>query len=239
MDKVLKVENLVVKYGRLTALQIGELELIRGESFGLVGNNGAGKTTFFRALLDLIKPQSGQIIIGGKYRSSDDGWKKITGAYLDEGFVIPYLSPEEYFAFVAKIRKISPAEMEAQLGRFERFFSRKILGKGKYIREHSRGNQKKVGIAAAFLGNPDLVILDEPFSHLDPSSQFELRNILKSMDRETDVTLLVSSHDLTHISAFCKRIAILDNGKIVSDFYKNEQTLEDLQSYFSKGEGFN
>ncbi|TVR85524.1 MAG: ABC transporter ATP-binding protein [Saprospirales bacterium] len=233
MDTIVKAENLLVQYKRLTALEIDHLELFKGESFGLVGNNGAGKTTFFRVILDLVKPKRGRVTINGMDSALSEDWKNTTGAYLDEGFVIPYLLPEEYFAFVAKTRGISQGEMDRQLAGFEQFFNGQILGKGKYIRDLSRGNQKKVGVAAAFLGNPDLIILDEPFSNLDPSSQLQLRRILSVIDTESDTTIVVSSHDLTHISAFCKRIVILDEGKVVKDIYSNERTLEKLQTYFS------
>lgn len=233
MESIISIKNLRKNYGRVTALEIPALEMKRAESVGVVGNNGAGKTTLFRAILDLLKLSSGSVKINNEEVSKGTLWKKMTGAYLDSGFIIPYLLPEEYFNFIAKVRDISLEELERQLSRFESLFNKQILGKGKYIRDLSKGNMKKVGIAAAFLGNPDLVIMDEPFAHLDPSSQFELRRILSQLDEETDTTLIISSHDLTHVAEFCKRIIVLHEGKVTKDLYTNENTLKELQDFFS------
>jgi len=233
MVSIISIKNLKKNYGRFPALEIPVLELIKGESVGIVGNNGAGKTTLLRASLDLLKLTSGRVEIMGKDVSKTSDWKVATAAYLDEGFTIPYLLPEEYFNFVAKVRKVSPSVLQSNLSDFEGFFNNQVLGKGKYIRDLSKGNQKKVGIAAAFLGNPEIVILDEPFAHLDPFSQFELRRILSELDLSTSTTLIISSHDLTHVAKFCNRIIILQEGHIAKDFYTNENTLNDLQAFFS------
>jgi ABC-2 type transport system ATP-binding protein len=112
------------------------------------------------------------------------------------------------------------------------FFNDEILGKKKFIRDLSKGNQKKVGVIAAFMGNPDVVILDEPFANLDPSSQYKLRDIIKSYGSDKSKTLLVSSHDLDHVTDVCTRICILEKGKIVKDVQKTASTLAELEEFF-------
>lgn len=232
MESIIRIENLRKMYGGATVLQIPQLELKAGESFGLVGNNGAGKTTLFRLLLDLIAPDEGTAYLKDVPVKADESWKHFTGSYLDEGFLIDYLTPDEYFNFIGKLRGLSAAEQTEQLDRFGDLFAGEIRGKKKYIRDLSKGNQKKVGVAGALLGNPDILILDEPFANLDPSTQYQLRDMLHRLDEETDITLVISSHDLGHVTEFCQRIAVLDHGELVKDIRTNPQTLPELESFF-------
>lgn len=231
---IIKVRDLSKVYNSTKVLSIEELDLQKGESFGLVGNNGAGKTTFFRLLLDLIKPTSGSVEIKGVNVANTENWKSYIGSYLDEGYLIGHLTPEEYFNFIAITHDLSQEELQERLAPFMEIFNGEILKSGKYIRDLSRGNQKKVGISAALIGNPEILILDEPFSNLDPSTQFELRSYLTKLDQETETTILVSSHDLGHIAQFCSRIVILDEGRIARDIYANENTLSELEEFFLK-----
>lgn len=232
MENIIEISDLKKSYDGTTVLSIEELSLKRGESFGLVGNNGAGKTTLFRLLLDLIAPDRGSVKMQGVSVQESEAWKKFTGSFLDEGFLIDYLTPDEYFAFVAKLNGISAAALAERLEHFEAFFKGEIRGKKKYIRDLSKGNMKKVGIVGALLGNPDICILDEPFANLDPSTQFQLRDDLKKLDQETDVTLVISSHDLGHVAEFCQRIVILDHGEAVKDIHTNSTTLAELEEFF-------
>ncbi|MBN1650892.1 MAG: ABC transporter ATP-binding protein [Bacteroidales bacterium] len=227
------VENLTKVYGGETVLNIPSLTITKGESFGLVGNNGAGKTTFFRLILDLIKANSGSVFSEGVSTAGSEHWKEYTGSYLDEGFLIDYLTPEEYFQFVGKINKLSQQEIDEFMLSFKDFFNDEILGKKKYIRDLSKGNQKKIGISAAIMTQPEILILDEPFSSLDPSTQFRLKKILKDLQEQKRVTMLISSHDLNHVTEVCKRIVILQHGNIVHDLATNQNTLTDLEAYFS------
>lgn len=234
MDSILNVNHAVVRFGQQVALNIPELSLNTGESFGLVGNNGAGKTTLFRSILDLLPLTSGSISSKGVAVAKSEHWKGYTAAFIDESYLLDYLSPEEYFAFVGKLYGLNKAEIEQHLSGWEDFFNGEILNKKKYIRDLSKGNQKKVGIAAAFLGSPEMVLLDEPFANLDPSSQYRLRDKLKMLDQETEVTLLVSSHDLGHVTEFCQRIVILEKGELVKDIKTNAQTLAELEAFFTQ-----
>lgn len=234
MESIINISNISKSYGKEKVLDIPSLDLIKSESFGLVGNNGAGKTTFFRVLLDLIKPDEGSVTSKGIDVAKNEDWKLFTGSFLDEGFLIDYLSADEYFSFIGKLNNLDEVEIKKQLSPFEQFFKGEIHGKKKYIRDLSKGNQKKVGIAGALLGNPDILILDEPFANLDPSTQYSLRDELKRLDRETDVTMLISSHDLGHVTEFCQRIVILDHGQVAKDLHTTGETLKELEAYFAK-----
>ena len=205
----------------------------QGESFGLVGNNGAGKTTFFRLILDLIEATTGEVKIDGKKVMRNDEWKTITGSFLDEGFLIDFLTTEEYFNFVGKLHNKSEGDIAAFLDSMKDFFNDEILGNKKLIRDFSKGNQKKIGIAAALIGDPKILILDEPFTALDPSSQIRLKRFLTDLQIKFNMTMLISSHDLNHVTEVCKRIVVLEKGKIVKDLNTNADTLKELEAYFA------
>jgi ABC-2 type transport system ATP-binding protein len=230
---VIQIQNLQKSYKQLTVLSIENLEIPVGQSFGLVGNNGAGKTTLLRIMLDLIRASNGTVMVEGEAVNESEEWKSFTGSFIDEKFLISYLTPEEYFQFLAKINGVSNGDLDKHLALFEALFNGEILGKGKYIRDLSKGNKKKLGVAAALLGNPRLVILDEPFENLDPTSQIRLKRIIQQLKEDNAVTFLISSHDLTHVTEICERIVILENGVIVKDLTANERTLEELNEYFS------
>jgi len=220
-------------YNGVTVLDIHGITISQGESFGLVGNNGAGKTTFFRLILDLIEATTGEVKIDGKKVMRNDEWKTITGSFLDEGFLIDFLTTEEYFNFVGKLHNKSEGDIAAFLDSMKDFFNDEILGNKKLIRDFSKGNQKKIGIAAALIGDPKILILDEPFTALDPSSQIRLKRFLTDLQIKFNMTMLISSHDLNHITEVCKRIVVLEKGKIVKDLNTNADTLKELEAYFA------
>lgn len=230
---MIKSTELSKKYGTTTVLNIPSLEIPKGQSFGLVGNNGAGKTTYFNLLLDLIKPTTGQVLNNNIQVNKSEDWKPTTAAFIDESFLIGYLTPEEYFYFIGELRGLNKADIDAFLNQFTEIFNDEILGKKKYLRDLSKGNQKKVGIVAALIGNPEVVILDEPFANLDPTTQIRLKKLLKELTSTSHTTLLVSSHDLGHVTEVCERIVVLEKGKIVKDLKTSEETLKELETYFS------
>jgi len=231
---MITVSNLSKTYKDTTVLSIESLELSKGEIIGLVGNNGAGKTTFFSLLLDLIKPSTGHIENNQIRVDQSEAWKSTTAAFIDESFLIGYLTPEEYFSFIAGLRNINKADLNTFLDRFSTFFNEEILGKNKYIRDLSKGNQKKVGIAAAFIGAPELVILDEPFANLDPRAQMQLQNLIREINQDLKCSIFVSSHDLLHVSELCKRILILNKGELVKDANREEISLDTLRAFFTE-----
>ncbi len=225
--------NLQKEYNGTTVLNLPELSIEKGEVFGLVGNNGAGKTTFFSLLLDLIRATRGKVIINEIPVAKSEDWKEQVSAYIDESFTIGYLTPDEYFSFIGELRNLNTTDVKAFLEKFADFFKDEIVGKKKYIRDLSKGNQKKVGVVGAFMGNPEVIILDEPFANLDPSSQYQLRNMIKEIGKQKDKTILISSHDLDHVADVCSRIVILEKGEIVRDVQKTESTLAELEEFFT------
>ncbi|HBX46634.1 ABC transporter ATP-binding protein [Limibacterium fermenti] len=230
---MIEVTELKKFYNGVAVLDIPSLVIANGESFGLVGNNGAGKTTFFRLILDLIEASSGEVRVNGETVARRDEWKSYVGSFLDEGFLIDFLTPEEFFSFTGKVYGKSKEDITVFLESMTEFFNGEILGKRKFIRDLSKGNQKKVGIAAALIGDPQILILDEPFTALDPSSQIRLKRMLNELKATRNMTMLISSHDLNHVTDVCERIVVLEKGHIVNDIFTNEDTLKELEAYFA------
>ncbi|MBG6131680.1 ABC-2 type transport system ATP-binding protein [Aquimarina sp. EL_43] len=233
---MISVHNLTKTYTGNTVLNIESLEIQKGKSFGLVGNNGAGKTTLFSAILDLIQPTTGYIENKGIKVNESEEWKSVTSAFIDETFLIGYLTAEEYFYFIGELRGQNKADVDALLSGFEDFFHGEILGQKKYLRDLSKGNQKKAGIVAALIGNPEVIVLDEPFANLDPTTQIRLKKIIKELSTDPNITVLVSSHDLMHVTEVCERIVVLDKGQVVKDLSTSEETLRELEAHFGEEE---
>ena len=230
---MITIDSISKIYGKAVVLNVETITIPKGQSFGLVGNNGAGKTTLFNILLDLIRPTTGKITNNNVEVNTSEDWKNFTGSFIDESFLIGYLTPEEYFEFVGDLRGMNKADVSTFIAKFDVFFNDEIIGKKKYLRDLSKGNQKKAGIAAALMGNPQVVVLDEPFANLDPTTQIRLKKILKELTDNKDITLLVSSHDLSHVTEVCDRIVVLDKGIVVKDIETSAATLKELESYFS------
>jgi len=230
---MIEITNLKKTYGNRTVVDIPNLHIGAGETIGVIGNNGAGKTTLFRMMLDLIRPDAGVISSKGQNVALDDQWKNYTASFLDEGFLIDYLTPEEYFVFTGSLHEQSVSGVVENLRNYEEFFNGEILKSGKYIRDFSKGNQNKVGIAAALMQKPELLILDEPFANLDPTTQIRLKTLLKSLKKDHHVTTLISSHDLNHVTDVCNRIILMEKGLVIQDIQTTEHTLKELEAYFA------
>ncbi len=230
---MITANSLTKSYGETTVLNIDQLEIPKGQCFGLVGNNGAGKTTFFSILLDLIKTSTGEIISNDIAVAQSEEWKTFTSAFIDDSFLIGYLTPEEYFYFVGELRGIDKATVDLFLETYVDFFNDEILNQKKYLRDFSKGNQKKVGLIATFIGNPKVVILDEPFANLDPTTQIRLKQLIKAETEKRELTLLISSHDLNHVTDVCNRIVLLERGAVIMDKETTAKTLQELEDYFS------
>jgi len=230
---MIKTTELLKKYGGNTVLNIPFLEIPKGQAFGLVGNNGAGKTTYFNLVLDLINPTKGNIVNNEIQVNKSEDWKPFTSAFIDESFLIGYLTPEEYFYFIGELRGMNKADIDSFLAQFKEIFNDEILGKKKFLRDLSKGNQKKAGIVAALIGNPEVIVLDEPFSNLDPTTQIRLKKLLRDLTNNSNATVLISSHDLGHVTEVCERIVVLEKGDIVKDIKTSEETLKELEAYFS------
>ncbi|KIX21095.1 ATP-binding protein [Flavobacterium sp. 316] len=230
---MIQVSNLKKTYNGTTVLNIQNLEIPKGQSFGLVGNNGAGKTTFFSLLLDLIQPTDGKITSNDIQINTSESWKVFTSSFIDETFLIGYLTPEEYFYFIGELRGWNKADVDSFLKNYEDFFNGEILNNKKYLRDLSKGNAKKAGIVGALIGNPEVVILDEPFANLDPTTQIRLKKIIKSLAEDKNTTVLVSSHDLQHTVEVSDRIVVLEKGDVVKDLIPTTETLKELEMFFS------
>ena len=231
----IRIKQIRKNFGEKTAVDIDEYHIHSGELLGLVGNNGAGKTTLFRLMLDLTEACLGQLFLGKELVGQSEAWKRFTGAYIDNSFLIDYLTPEEYFEFVGQMYGLSRATVNQRVEAMREFTKGEILGQQKLIRNLSSGNQQKVGIIAALLHQPEIVILDEPFNFLDPSSQIMLKHLLQEYNRQTGATLLVSSHNLDHTINLCPRIALMENGRIIRDLHQqNGHLKEELEHYFNE-----
>jgi len=229
----IEVSDLQKTYGHHFDLRVPSLRIGEGETFGLVGNNGAGKTTFLRLLLDLIYADGGEVLLDGHPTAGRDDWKTGVGSYLDESFLLDFLTADEYFEFTGTTYGLSRADVAAALEPFRSFFTDRVLGeRTRYLRDLSVGNKKKVGLVAALFVRPKLLILDEPFANLDPGSQMQLLKLLRELNAEHGTTMIISSHDLDHVTQACDRIAVLEDGQIVRDNATSEETLPDLKKYF-------
>ena len=228
------IDKLKKNFGEKIAVDIEHYEINQGDMLGLVGNNGAGKTTLFRIMLDLLKADDGKVIINDIDVSQSEDWKSITGAFIDDGFLIDYLTPEEYFYFIGKMYGLKKEEVDERLIPFERFMSGEVIGHKKLIRNYSAGNKQKIGIISDMLHYPQLLILDEPFNFLDPSSQSIIKHLLKKYNEEHQATVIISSHNLNHTVDVCPRIALLEHGVIIRDIINEDNSAEkELEDYFN------
>lgn len=249
------INDLRKTFGSKTAVSIDRFRVNRGDILGLVGNNGAGKTTLFRLILDLLKADTGTITLSLAATNAEldthlsdtapdtaepeinpaesEDWKAHTGAYIDESFLIDFLTPEEYFSFIGKVNGLTTQQTTERISRFAPFMNGEVLNQKKLIRNFSAGNKQKVGIIAAMLNNPSILILDEPFNFLDPTSQNILKHLLTDFSRDTHATILISSHNLNHTVDISTRIALLESGAIIKDLPNTHKSAErELEEYF-------
>ena len=231
---MITINKLQKNFGEKKAVDIENYIINQGEMLGLVGNNGAGKTTLFRLILDLLKTDAGNVTINDIDVSKSEEWKKFTGAFIDDGFLIDYLTPEEYFYFIGKMYGLKKEEVDERLTQFERFMNGEVVGQKKFIRNFSAGNKQKIGIISAMLHYPQLLILDEPFNFLEPSSQSVIKHLLKKYNEEHNATVIISSHNLNHTVDVCPRIALLEHGVIIRDIQNENNSAEkELEDYFN------
>ena len=231
---MITINKLQKNFGEKKAVDIENYIINQGEMLGLVGNNGAGKTTLFRLILDLLKTDAGNVTINDIDVSKSEEWKKFTGAFIDDGFLIDYLTPEEYFYFIGKMYGLKKEEVDERLTQFERFMNGEVVGQKKFIRNFSAGNKQKIGIISAMLHYPQLLILDKPFNFLDPSSQSVIKHLLKKYNEEHNATVIISSHNLNHTVDVCPRIALLEHGVIIRDIQNENNSAEkELEDYFN------
>ena len=231
----IKIENLKKIYGENTVIDIPEFTISDGQLIGLVGNNGAGKTTLMRLMLDLIKANEGRVLSNGNAVNEDFAWKQYTGSFVDKSFLIDFYAPEEFFQFIADAYDIDSETLEERLQEFMPLMRDEILGTGKLIREFSEGNRQKIGIIGAMIVHPELLILDEPFNYLDPSSQINIAKIIHQVNQKYGTTVLISSHNLNFISEICSRVVLMEKGKIIKDMNnENQEATHEMEDYFNQ-----
>jgi ABC-2 type transport system ATP-binding protein len=231
---MIKIDNLTKYFGENKALDIKQLQIVEGSIVGLVGNNGAGKTTMLRLILDLCKANSGSVLSAGKDVSKFEEWKEYTGSFLDSGYLIEFLKPEEYFTLIGELNHISKEDLQVRLSKFDAFMNGEILGKKKLIKNYSAGNKQKIGIVAAMITNPKVLLLDEPFNFLDPSSQMEMLRLLRNLNKEFGTTMILSSHNIELVSEISSRIILLEKGIVKKDISATAgEAIEELRTYFS------
>ena len=233
----IKIQNLVKQYGKNTVLDIPELTIHSGELVGLVGNNGAGKTTLMRLILDLIEATEGYVETDGNRVNEDSTWKQFTGSFIDGRFLIDFYTPEEYFNFIASVYAIDKDTLNSRLAQYQSLMHDEILGTKKYLREFSEGNRQKIGIIGAMLINPKILILDEPFNYLDPSSQMLVAKLIRQMNQQLGTTVIISSHNLSFVSEISTRILLLEKGLVIKDLTNEEgSSAQELEEYFDRAE---
>lgn len=231
---MIEISNIEKNFGKKRAVHIEQFAIPDGEMLGVVGNNGAGKSTLFRLMLDLLAPDTGHVTINGQDVKGNESWKQFTGAYLDDSFLIDYLTPEEFFHFIGKVYGMTKDAIDARLAEFEKLMNGEILGQNKFIRDYSMGNKQKIGIIAAMLHEPDILILDEPFNFLDPSSQSAVKHLLKKYNEEKEATIIVSSHNLNHTVEISSKIALMEDGEIIREIdNKDNSATTELEHYFN------
>ena len=233
----IKIKDLVKQYGKNTVLDIPELTIHSGELIGLVGNNGAGKTTLMRLMLDLIEATEGYVETDGQRVSEETAWKQSTGSFIDGRFLIDFYTPEEYFNFIASVYAIDKDTLNSRLEEFRSLMHDEILGTKKYLREFSEGNRQKIGIIGAMLIRPKVLILDEPFNYLDPSSQMLVAKLIRQMNQQLGTTVIISSHNLSFVSEISTRILLLEKGLVIKDLTNEEgSAAKELEEYFDRAE---
>lgn len=231
---MIKIDNLTKYFGENKALDIKQLQIAEGSIVGLVGNNGAGKTTMLRLILDLCKANSGTVLSKGKDVSKTEDWKEYTGSFLDSGYLIDFLTAEEYFKLIAELNHITKEDLQLRLSKFDAFMNGEILGKKKIIKNYSAGNRQKIGIVAAMIVNPKVLLLDEPFNFLDPSSQMEMLRLLRDLNKGLGTTMILSSHNIELVSEISSRIILLEKGMVKKDISASaDEAIEELRTYFS------
>lgn len=230
----LQINTLKKCYGEKVALDLPELTIGEGELVGLVGNNGAGKTTLLRLILDLIKADGGEVLSDGQPVTTTDLWKTYTGSFIDDKFLIDFYTPEEYFALIGKLYHHEPEVIEERLQHFAPLMHDEILGTRKFLHDFSAGNRQKIGIIGAMLIQPKILLLDEPFNYLDPSSQIVVARLIQQMNKEQGTTVIISSHNLNFVADISSRILLLEKGQLLKDLTRTqEDMMQELTEYFN------
>lgn len=221
---VLEVTGLKKKLGKREIIKGINLSVKEGEIFGFLGPNGAGKTTTIRMLVGLIAPNEGEIKICGKniQKNKEEALKNV-GAVVENPELYKYLSGRENLMQIARIRKVSKEEVDSLIelvGLKDRIDDK--------VKKYSLGMKQRLGLAAALIGEPKLLILDEPTNGLDPSGIIDFREVVKKAAKEKNMAVFISSHILSEVQNLCDRVAFTNGGviKSIEDIHDNTMDTE-------------
>jgi ABC-2 type transport system ATP-binding protein len=227
---MITLDSVTKKFGALAAVDHVSYTIQKGESFALLGPNGAGKTTIVRMLLDFIKPSSGGITINRR-SASDPECRRHIGYVAEQHMIPPYLSGFEYLSRHASLIGLSGKDAKMEVDRVLEIVSMKGPERKKSA-AYSKGMRQRIGLGAALLGQPTLLILDEPVTGLDPIGIRDVRKILENL-HDKGVTVILNSHLLSEVEKTCETAAIMYRGKIlvkdtINAIVKHHETLEDV-----------
>lgn len=216
--KMITINNVSKKYNKFEAVKNLSMNLNPGEVYGLVGKNGAGKSTLFKLILGLSKPSSGSIEINKSQTTAQlNKEKRKIGFYMGPSFY-PYLNAKDNLTYVAKMKNIKdPNEVTRVLKLVD------LDGEKKPFKAYSLGMKQRLGIANALLGDPEIILLDEPINGLDPQGILEIRKIIKDLGSKFNKTVIVSSHILSELELVADRFGIIDQGVLIKEFDHNGQ----------------
>ena len=222
---MLEVKNAELKYGDFVAVKSISFELNEGEVFGLLGTNGAGKTTTFRMIMGLLKQSAGEV----KYYNHEVSYKDVDeiGYMIEERSLLPKMRVKDLVYFFGGLRGVEKSIIDERLDYWlDRFQITDY--KNKKIKELSKGNQQKVQFISAIINNPKLLILDEPFSGLDPINTELFSSVIKDFKNKGSMVIF-SSHQLDFVEEFCEKIVILAKGEVIIEGY-----IDDIKRDFKK-----
>lgn len=216
----LTLENISKKYKDQTALENVNVELHSGQLIGLIGKNGAGKTTLIKLLATIIKPTSGHIFLDNQdIIKSPNIMRNVIGYLPQEVCVYPNLTAYEYLNYIASVKGMNKQDAEIQIKNLLSSFHLENA-KNKRLGSYSGGMKQRVGIICALLGNPQVIVIDEPTTGLDPEERITVRNVLSSLAKERIVIL--STHIVSDIEAVASRILMLQHGNLIFNDSPNE-----------------
>ena len=227
---MITIDSVTKTFGTFTAVDNISYTIAQGEHFALLGPNGAGKTTIVRMLLDFIKPTAGMIAING-VPVSDPKSRQHIGYLAEENMIPPYLSGQRYLIRHAALIGLTGKEASKAADRVVELVGMRGKEKKKSA-TYSKGMKRRIGLAAAIMGQPKLLILDEPIAGLDPIGIREVRKILENL-HDKGITVILNSHILSEVEKTCKSAAIMHKGRIlvrdaIDSIVKGGETLEDV-----------
>ena len=219
---IVETKKLVKTFNNVNSVDKINLKIKEGEIYGFLGPNGAGKSTTIKMILGLIKPTSGEVKVFGKsIEKNREEILRQVGALVESPSYYGHLTAFEYLDILRRVLKLNKKEVEEKLKLVNLYEAR-----NKKVREFSLGMKQRLGIAEALMGDPKLLILDEPTNGLDPAGIIEIRNLIKSLVKEKQMTIIISSHILSEIELVATEVGVIKKGKLLY-----QGSLEELKKH--------